>query len=133
MHTLDVLDTKLLDEAGREHTRGESTTEDVAKLRVEATDAHVLELEVRGQNGVWCSPVARRRRKGFKPSRKGSYFLVLVFLSLIKLSPALTNVMSVFSMRIPMFCGAPPPPPLRCASASSSVLADKMVALRETP
>ena len=51
--TLDMRDTKLVDEARWEDTRGESATEDRAELRVETTDAHVLELEVRCEDRVW--------------------------------------------------------------------------------
>ena len=45
-HTLDVLDTELVDETRREDTRCKSTTEDIAEFCVETTNTHVLEFEV---------------------------------------------------------------------------------------
>ena len=56
--TLDVLDTELLDEAGREDTRGERSSEDRRELGVESSDTHVLELEIRGQDRIRRSPTS---------------------------------------------------------------------------
>lgn len=47
--TFYVLNAKLLDEGRGEHARGKCTTEDIIKLFVETSDAHVLEFEV-GRN-----------------------------------------------------------------------------------
>lgn len=52
-----MLDTEFLDESWREHTGCERTTEDGAKLRVKTSNPHILELEVRSKNRIWCSPV----------------------------------------------------------------------------
>ena len=50
---LDVLDAQLLHERGREDARRKGAAEDGAELVVETANAHVLELEVRLQDGVW--------------------------------------------------------------------------------
>lgn len=50
--TFYVLNAKLLDEGRGKHTRGECATEDIIKLFVETSDAHVLELEVGGNDRV---------------------------------------------------------------------------------
>mmetsp|Transcript_17439 Transcript_17439/g.48457 ORF Transcript_17439/g.48457 Transcript_17439/m.48457 type:complete len:271 (-) Transcript_17439:277-1089(-) len=47
-HALDVLDTQLLDNAGREHARGKGTAEDGFKLLVQATDAELLKVHLLG-------------------------------------------------------------------------------------
>jgi hypothetical protein len=104
-----MLDPKLLNEARREHTRRECTTEDVTELRVKTTNTHVLELKVRRENSVRRSP----ETNGLGPTRLTSattHFFPLD-LSLIALSPALMKFRSVLSMRRPMFEGDPPPPP----------------------
>lgn len=57
--TLDVLNAELFDEPRREDTTGESATENGRELGVQASDAHVLELEVGSEDGVWWSPARR--------------------------------------------------------------------------
>eukprot|EP01136_Pigoraptor_vietnamica_P001185 Opistho-1_new@27482 len=48
---LDVRDAELLEELRGEHTRRKRAAENVAELRVEATDAHLLKVPVRVDNG----------------------------------------------------------------------------------
>lgn len=57
-YTFYVLDTEFLDESWRKDTGCERTTEDGTELGVETSDAHILELEVRCENRIWCSSVS---------------------------------------------------------------------------
>lgn len=56
--TFYVLNAKLLDEGRRKHARGKCTAEDIIKLLVETSDAHVLELEV-GRDDRVCGGSGR--------------------------------------------------------------------------
>jgi hypothetical protein len=51
-----VLDAKLLNESRREDPRSERPSENGTELRVESSDSHVFELEVRLEDGVWRRP-----------------------------------------------------------------------------
>ncbi len=51
-HALHVHDTELLDKPRGEDARGEGTAEDGGELGIEASDAHILELEVGANDGV---------------------------------------------------------------------------------
>ena len=50
--TLNVLNSEFLYQRWREHTRSKSTTEDSAEFRIQASDTHVFELEIRGKDSV---------------------------------------------------------------------------------
>jgi len=54
--TLDMLNTKLLDETRREDPRSERSSEDGRELGIQSSDSHVLELEVGLEDSVWRSP-----------------------------------------------------------------------------
>ncbi|KAI6768715.1 hypothetical protein HG531_010904 [Fusarium graminearum] len=58
--SLDVSNTHLGDQARRENTRCKCTTENGSELIIQTTDTHILELEVRSENGVGVGLVHRR-------------------------------------------------------------------------
>jgi len=51
-----MLDTKLFYEGRREYTRCKCTTEDTAEFGVQATNSHILKLEIRGEDRIGSCP-----------------------------------------------------------------------------
>lgn len=56
MLTFRVGDSKLFDQAWREDSTGESSSENCLELGVQTTDTHVLELEVGGDDRLSRRP-----------------------------------------------------------------------------
>lgn len=50
--TFDVLDSKFFYQSRWEYARGECTTENLIEFCVKTTNAHILEFEVRGEDGI---------------------------------------------------------------------------------
>ena len=51
-----MLNTKLVDQTGWEHSRSEGTSENSTELGIQTSDSHVLELEVGCENGIRGGP-----------------------------------------------------------------------------
>jgi hypothetical protein len=51
-----VLDAEFLDKTRRENTRGKSSAKNFVEFGVKASNSHVLEFEVRCQDGIRCCP-----------------------------------------------------------------------------
>ena len=96
-----MLDAKFLHKTGWKHTRCESSTENFIEFIVKTSDSHVLKLEVGSQDCIGrCSdPDDQPGQAG----QVGKVHLLVLDLSLIKLSAAFMNVTSVLSINIPMF------------------------------
>lgn len=117
-----MLDAKLLDEAGWEDARRERATEDGRELRVESSDAHVLELKVGREDRVRRCPVSSVR--GPAPAR--TYFFALDLI-LIALAGSLRKLTSLSLVRMPIR------PPLEPSPFRERFMTPLTVALRFCP
>jgi len=69
-----MLDAKLVDQTGWEHSRGEGTSEDGTELGIQTSDSHVLELEVWCQNGIRGGPRSPLCKCEQLPERRSTLF-----------------------------------------------------------
>jgi hypothetical protein len=93
--TLYVLDTELLDQAWREDSTSECSSENGREFSVETSNTHILEFEVGGQDGVG------RRTLDQLLTWWGTYRLE-EFFNLMLLVGSLTQMISVPSIMIPV-------------------------------
>jgi hypothetical protein len=93
--TLHVLDTELLDQTWREDSTSECSSENGREFGIKTSDTHILEFEVRGQDGIG------RGTWNQLQSSKSAYRLE-EFFNLMLLVGSLTQMISVPSIMIPV-------------------------------